>query len=464
MLLVYLVSGCVSCSEKQPVGRAKSLGQTVSLAKPQGDAMDLSSLAISLLTGGKNPVDTKRGGGLERHSLPLPSFAPWSVRHENLRPVHSDPPGLSHPTKCSGHVALAKKLSDENCFMKSKAQAPKLSQAKVESNRMEPDNRHSKLCRKAPLKAPIVEGQEVNLQMSLVQKVSTSGLPNGTILHSVTKGHSGETVQSDRNNNGVSNLAGHSFVTRIHSAPVINQEMSTHEASANGTLCNEFAQSLSTSRSHHKVPLHRVCTSPLALGHARATPSSVAYDASDLSTSRNPCFQGYPFIPQRSGTNSSSESLFGPVERCYPGVGWMQQPGSGAQNPCIQFPDFPRGRNDALMSSDISSSALLIPPPNQTISTFHFGRNSSFKFVPSAEPVQFFVPPGDNLPEIPSSFVPENSSDPKAALFFKLCGLFDRNDVCRVMREHPNEMDSKILCGHLLQLDQQRKQQQERSS
>lgn len=142
----------------------------------------------------------------------------------------------------------------------------------------------------------------------------------------------------------------------------------------------------------------------------------------------------------------------------------MQQPGSGAQNSCIQFPDFPRGRNDPLMPSDISSSALLIPPPNQKISTFHFGRNSSFRFVPSAEPVQFFVPPGDNLPEIPSSFVPENPNDPKAALFFKLWGLFDGDDVYRTMREHPNEMDSKILCGHLLQLDQQRKQQQERSS
>lgn len=263
----------------------------------------------------------------------------------------------------------------------------------------------------------------------------------------------------------MTSLAGHSFVTRIHSAPVFNQEMSTHEASANRTLCNDFAQSLSTSRSQHKVPLHRVCTSPMALSHARAPPSSVAYDASDIGTGRNPCFQGYPFIPQRGGANATSEGLFGSAKHCYPGVGWMQQPGCGAQNPCFQFSDFPQGRNDALMRSDISSSALLIPPPNQKISTFHFGRNSSFKFVPSAEPVQFFVPPGANLPEVPSSFLPENSNDPKAALFFKLCGLFDRNDVCRVMLEHPNEMDSKSLCGHLLQLDQQRKQErQERSS
>lgn len=450
MLLVYLVLGCVSCSEKQPVGRAKSLGQAVSLAKPHGDAMDFSSLAISLLTGGKDPGDPKKGGGLERRSMPLPPFAPWSVRHENLRPVHSDPPGLSHPTRCSGHVALAKKLSDENCFMKSSAHTSKLSQAKPESNRLGSDNRHSQLCRKASLNASIVEGQERNFEMPLAQKVSTSeNLSNGTILRSVTKERVGEAVQSDRNNNNglLSNSTGHSFVTRAHSTSVIDQE--THYR----TLCNE---TLSTSRSQQKVPLHRVSTSPLVLGCARAPPSS------DVSTGRNPCFQGYPFIPQMGGT---SDVLFPSADRCYSGVGWMQQPSSGAQNQCIRLSDFPQGRNNALMmASDISTGAMMTSPPNQKLSTFHFGRNSSFKFVPSAEPLQFSVPPGTNLLEIPSSFISDNPDDPKAALFFRLCGLFDRNDVYRVMLEHPNDMDSKSLCGHLLQLDHQRKQHQERRS
>ena len=38
----------------------------------------------------------------------------WSLGHENLRPVHSDPNSLHYESALgSGHLSLAKKLSDE---------------------------------------------------------------------------------------------------------------------------------------------------------------------------------------------------------------------------------------------------------------------------------------------------------------------------------------------------------------
>lgn len=394
-------------------------------SRSPSELVDLSPVAISLLSGGSgnNQYRSGAGGGLGRRSLPLPWPSGLSVYHRNLRSVQSDP-----YAGCSGHMAVARELYAGNCRAEQKlrqaacdqgtrSDVPWTEDTKTDESEHK-TRRHAALCRKPSV------GAGFEKSAIPTQKVPPFG---GAVLVSANGG-----LPEKWNNGSLDLFSEHDHLSRMHSEPLLCQKNADEK-----DLATAFAESSSSRpRPQQKRVLHRVNTSPLARDdtmtsfHARGgrdflLPGGNAptgafvnpFGDSNWMTGASPC---------QAKHSDGFLSEFSPADRT---------------SPFVTATDLP--------SRNLASFTSVQHSP----STFHFGLNSSYRFVPAPCP-NIVVPPRDAC-RVPPGFSAENSGGAKNELFMRLCLLFDPDDVHRVMTEHPDKVDIKSLCGHLLQLDQQ---------
>lgn len=390
-------------------------------SRSPSELVDLSPVAISLLSSGsgKSQYRSGAGGGLGRRSLPLPWPSGFSVYHRNLRSVQSDP-----YAGCSGHMAVARELYAGNCRAEQKLRQAACDQGMhsdvlwtEDTKACESKNktRHAALCRKPAVGVDFGKSA-----------VSTKKVPpfDGAVLVSANEG-----LPKKRSDGDLDLFSEHDHLSRMHSEPLLCQKNADEKDLAT------FAASSSRPQPQQKKILHRVNTSPLARDdtmasfHASGGRDFLLPGANAASAFANPFGDSNWMTgasPCRAKHSNGFLSEFSPADRT---------------SPFVTTTDLP-SRNLASFTS-----------MQQSPSTFHFGLNSSYRFVPVPCP-NIVVPPRDGC-RVPPGFSAENSGGAKNELFMRLCLLFDPDDVHRVMTEHPDKVDIKSLCGHLLQLDQQ---------
>lgn len=375
----------------------------------------------------------------------------WSSNHMALRPIHSDPSCLKN-SYGSGHLALAKKLSDESAAEDRQTPSPLA---------LPEQNLHRKLQRQLSLKGPEDHRLLLLGQSGAARTTSMDSLPKGPLCEDQSSRHVLLHATQSSGTWADRPLNRHVPVTRMGSAPVFHVNDSspanpvslkppppiTRQNSTSDPQLNLYHEDAYIHPSASSMMLRPMAQSPLAsqpfmtpYGPSRRIAFSPSIALMGPRATPPPLHQQALMNAVGPAAASAHSSLFGRLSS-------SDQSAEGVCN----------------TSMDGSPLSVASPPVFNSPGTQHL-QPSAFAFPDQSNPIPqqpqhlpaaaFSMPGMDHACRMPVQPPPQNGplamSDPRYSTYFHLCHLFPKEKVQFVMQQYPYETNPEVLCRYLL--------------